>query len=122
MDFDDTPREAAFRSEARAWLDARAPAKGSPEDFSGGYLEGTADAVETPIGLLPAAGSLDVDGLDIPDEDLAEVVGYKEQEWRDEVPRIGRWFDTFGWRLPREMVDELVNLEIALGTRGTTAE
>ena len=56
------------------------------------------------------------------DEDLAEVVGYKEQEWRDEVPRIGRWFDTFGWRLPREMVDELVNLEIALGTRGTTAE
>lgn len=50
------------------------------------------------------------------------VVGYKEQEWRDEVPRIGRWFDTFGWRLPREMVDELVNLEIALGTRGTTAE
>ena len=85
-------------------------------------IEGTADAVETPIGLLPAAGSLDVDGLDIPDEDLAEVVGYKEQEWRDEVPRIGRWFDTFGWRLPREMVDELVNLEIALGTRGTTAE
>ncbi len=44
MDFDDTPREASFRAEARAWLDAHAPAKGSPEDFSGGYLEGTADA------------------------------------------------------------------------------
>ncbi len=43
MDFDDTPAEAAFRAEARAWLDAHAPAKGSPEDFSGGYLEGTAD-------------------------------------------------------------------------------
>ena len=78
-------------------------------------IEGTADAVETPIGLLPAAGSLDVDGLDIPDEDLAEVVGYKEQEWRDEVPRIGRWFDTFGWRLPRELVDELRTLETAFG-------
>ncbi|HEX7134227.1 MAG TPA: acyl-CoA dehydrogenase family protein [Iamia sp.] len=44
MDFDDTPREASFRSEARAWLDAHAPAKGSPEDFSGGYLDGAADA------------------------------------------------------------------------------
>ncbi len=44
MDFDDTPREAAFRAEARAWLDAHAPAKGSPEDFSGGYLEGATDA------------------------------------------------------------------------------
>ena len=41
VDFDDTPDEAAFRAEARAWLDAHAPAKGSPEDFSTGYLEGT---------------------------------------------------------------------------------
>ena len=44
MDFDDTPREAAFRAAARTWLDAHAPAKGSPEDFSGGYLEGGTDA------------------------------------------------------------------------------
>jgi alkylation response protein AidB-like acyl-CoA dehydrogenase len=43
VDFDDTPAEAAFRAEARAWLDAHAPAKGGPDDFSGGYLEGTAD-------------------------------------------------------------------------------
>ena len=85
-------------------------------------IQGTADAVETPIGLVPAEGSLDVDGLDISDEDLAAVVGYSEQEWRDEVPRIGRWFDTFGWRLPRELVDELVNLEIALDTRRDPAE
>jgi alkylation response protein AidB-like acyl-CoA dehydrogenase len=43
VDFDDTPDEAAFRAEARAWLDAHAPAKGGPDDFSGGYLEGTSD-------------------------------------------------------------------------------
>src|SRR5690554_32467 len=46
VDFDDTPQEAAFRAEARAWLDAHAPAKGSPEDFSQGYLEGTADVAD----------------------------------------------------------------------------
>ncbi|MCY3636722.1 MAG: acyl-CoA dehydrogenase family protein [bacterium] len=33
MDFGDTPAEAAFRAEARAWLEANAPAKGSPEAF-----------------------------------------------------------------------------------------
>ncbi len=33
MDFGDTPLEAAFRAEARAWLEANAPAKGSPEAF-----------------------------------------------------------------------------------------
>jgi len=43
VDFEDTPEEARFRAEARAWLDDHAPVKGSPEDFSGGFLEGTAD-------------------------------------------------------------------------------
>ena len=34
MDFDDTPEEAAFRSEARAWLESHAVPKGHPDDFS----------------------------------------------------------------------------------------
>jgi alkylation response protein AidB-like acyl-CoA dehydrogenase len=34
VDFDDTPEEAAFRAEARAWLDANALPKGHPDDFS----------------------------------------------------------------------------------------
>ncbi len=43
MDFDDTPEEASFRAEARSWLVAHAPAKGGPDDFSTGFLEGTLD-------------------------------------------------------------------------------
>ncbi|MCU1356003.1 MAG: acdA [Acidimicrobiales bacterium] len=46
MDFDDTPDEASFREEARAWLVANAPAKGSPEDFSTGFLERTMEPAE----------------------------------------------------------------------------
>jgi alkylation response protein AidB-like acyl-CoA dehydrogenase len=41
MDFDDTPAEAAFRTEVREWLAAHAPAKGGPDDFSTGFLEKT---------------------------------------------------------------------------------
>ena len=37
MDFEDTPDEAAFRAEARAWLEANAIEKGSPDDFSSPY-------------------------------------------------------------------------------------
>jgi alkylation response protein AidB-like acyl-CoA dehydrogenase len=37
VDFDDSPEEAAFRSEARAWLEGHAPAKGGPDDFSTPY-------------------------------------------------------------------------------------
>lgn len=36
MDISDTPEEAAFRAEARAWLDANAIPKGHPDDFSAG--------------------------------------------------------------------------------------
>jgi len=41
VDFDDTPDEAAFRTDARAWLAAHAPLKGSDLDFSTGFLENT---------------------------------------------------------------------------------
>ncbi|HZA87293.1 MAG TPA: acyl-CoA dehydrogenase family protein, partial [Acidimicrobiales bacterium] len=43
MDFDDTPEEAAFRAEARAWLDANALPKGHPDDFSLGLWTGAYD-------------------------------------------------------------------------------
>ena len=46
MDFDDTPEEAAFRAEARAWLEANAIPKGSPDDFSAGHFSGNIDADE----------------------------------------------------------------------------
>ncbi len=46
VDFDDTPDEAAFRIEARTWLEAHAPAKGGPDDFSTGFVEGSMDPDE----------------------------------------------------------------------------
>ena len=46
MDFDDTPEEAAFRAAARAWLEANAIPKGSPDDFSAGHFAGDIDPGE----------------------------------------------------------------------------
>jgi alkylation response protein AidB-like acyl-CoA dehydrogenase len=40
MDLDDTPEEAAFRADARAWLEAHAIPKGHPDDFSSGIWSG----------------------------------------------------------------------------------
>ncbi len=38
MDFDDSPSEAAFRAECRAWLDAHAALKARPDDYFGREL------------------------------------------------------------------------------------
>ena len=43
MELRDTPEEAAFRAEVRAWLDAHAIPKGHPDDFSLGMWTGAYD-------------------------------------------------------------------------------
>ena len=43
MDIDDTPEEAAFRCEARAWLEANAGPKGGPDDWSDGFFDSSMD-------------------------------------------------------------------------------
>jgi phosphoenolpyruvate carboxykinase (GTP) len=78
-------------------------------------LEGTAAATETPIGYVPAPGSLDVSGLSLPVEDLRAVTSVDADEWRAELPQIEEWFTTIGDRLPTGLRDELDALRLRLG-------
>ena len=77
--------------------------------------EGTADAVETPIGKLPAEGALDVQGLKVTPEAMAELLKVDRDGWKAELPSIGEHFATFGSKLPRGLSDELAALEQRLG-------
>ncbi|MFF4992056.1 phosphoenolpyruvate carboxykinase (GTP) [Streptosporangium saharense] len=76
-------------------------------------LNGEAEAVRTPIGLLPA--ELDTDGLDIPAEDLRTLLTVDEEVWREEAALIPSFFETFGDHLPRELWDEYRALVERLG-------
>ncbi len=75
---------------------------------------GTADAVETPIGLLPAEGALPLDGLDIRAADLAELLRVDAEEWKAELPSLREHLDVFGDKLPAEMRAQLEALEARL--------
>jgi phosphoenolpyruvate carboxykinase (GTP) len=78
-------------------------------------IDGQAEAVETPIGHVPAPGALDVAGLDLSPEDLAAALAVDVEEWRDEIPQITDWFDTFGDTLPAVLWTELDALKARLG-------
>jgi phosphoenolpyruvate carboxykinase (GTP) len=78
-------------------------------------LDGSAQAVETPIGHVPAAGSLDVEGLDLTPEHLAAALAVDPQEWADEIPQIAEWFESIGDRLPAVLWTELDGLKQRLG-------
>jgi phosphoenolpyruvate carboxykinase (GTP) len=77
-------------------------------------LDGQAGAVETPIGLLPAPGSLDLDGLDVSWADLALLLTVDTEAWKLEAEHIPEHFQTFHrhlperlWELHRELVGRL---------------
>jgi phosphoenolpyruvate carboxykinase (GTP) len=78
------------------------------------------DAVEardTPIGRVPTAGSLNTDGLDMPDAELEQILAVDREEWKGEIPPIREFFDTFGDRLPRELAAQIDALEERLSQR-----
>ncbi len=74
-------------------------------------LAGEADAIDTAIGRVPTAGSLDTDGLDIDADTLAALLAVDNESWRQEVPLISEHFTFVGERLPGELSDELAELE-----------
>ena len=77
--------------------------------------DGTAKAVDTPIGKLPAEGSLDVSGLKVAAEDVKELTKVDKEGWKAELPLIKEHFATFGAKLPKALKDELAALEKRLG-------
>ena len=79
-------------------------------------LEGTAAATETPIGHIPAADQIDVEGLSEPMADIEASLRFDADEWRAELPLIEEWFDKIGDKLPTSMRDELEALKQRLGS------
>ncbi len=77
-------------------------------------IEGTADAVETPIGYVPTPDSLDLDGLDLSRDEIEQALTVDPEEWRAEIPSITEWFDKFGDKLPTVLWTELDGLKARL--------
>ena len=78
-------------------------------------MEGQAAAVETPIGHVPAPGSLDIEGLDMTPEQIEAALRVDPEEWKAELPQIQEWFEKFGDQLPAVLWTELDGLRARLG-------
>ncbi|WP_313716119.1 phosphoenolpyruvate carboxykinase (GTP) [Arsenicicoccus bolidensis] len=74
-------------------------------------LEGKAEGVESPIGLLPKPEEINTDGLDLTDEQLATALAFDKAGWEQELPMVEEWFGKFGDELPAELRAELDGLK-----------
>ena len=69
------------------------------------------DAVETAIGNLPAIDTVDFSGLDLSEDQIAELLRVEIDGWLSEIPLIEAYYDQFGDHVPLELREELRNLK-----------
>jgi len=69
-------------------------------------VEGTADAVETPIGNLPKAGDLNTEGLNMPSATLDKLLHVDRAGWQAEMEAIGEYLAGYGERTPAALKAE----------------
>ncbi|WJV46511.1 phosphoenolpyruvate carboxykinase (GTP) [Streptomyces flavofungini] len=78
-------------------------------------LDGRAEGVQTPIGILPTPASLDTEGLELPAADLEFLLTVDKEVWREEAALVPEHLNTFGDRTPKELWDEYRALVARLG-------
>jgi phosphoenolpyruvate carboxykinase (GTP) len=78
-------------------------------------LNGEAAGVRSPIGVLPAEGALDLDGLDLSAEDRELLLTVDPAVWREEAALIPPHLETFGDHTPPELWQEYESLVARLG-------
>ena len=77
-------------------------------------VEGTAAAAATPVGQVPAAGALVLDGLDLPADDVRALFEVDSRSWLAECDLTQEYFAQFGTHLPAELTNELSALRARL--------
>ncbi|HYA89035.1 MAG TPA: phosphoenolpyruvate carboxykinase (GTP) [Nitrospirota bacterium] len=73
-------------------------------------VDGKVGAKETPIGLMPKDGDLDLTGLMISSGNIRALMDVDMPSWRAEIPDIEKHFALFGKRLPARLAGQLGEL------------
>lgn len=81
---------------------------------------GAENAVETPIGYVPATGAINLSGLDVSGDQMEELSAIDPDDWLSDIKKTREFFNNFGDRLPTEMAGELDGLQQRLESKKAT--
>jgi phosphoenolpyruvate carboxykinase (GTP) len=76
--------------------------------------DGVGKAKLTPIGYMPTEDAIDTTALHIQPETMKQLTEISSIEWLEEVKSIREYYQSIGEKLPKELVNELDQLEIRL--------
>ena len=79
-------------------------------------IAGQGEITETAIGNVPSIHGLDLEGIDISEDQLNELLSVDNSEWSEEIPLIEDHFSFIGERLPDSLIAELEELKTRLNS------
>lgn len=77
-------------------------------------VEGAVPAVDSPVGRLPRTEDLNLDGIDVPQQDLDELFAVDPALWLSETDLTEQFYSTFEGRVPAPLYSELAALRYRL--------
>ena len=78
-------------------------------------IAGTGKAQKTPIGNLPTPDALDLAGLNLPADDLKQLLAVDAAGWKNEIADVAANYAHFGDKLPPALAKQLESLRQRLG-------
>ncbi len=73
-------------------------------------VTGQAAANETPIGNLPNASDLNIEGLNLDAATLNQLLEVNREGWYEEMEAVGEYLQSYGDRTPKALLDEQVKI------------
>jgi phosphoenolpyruvate carboxykinase (GTP) len=78
-------------------------------------VDGKAEGRKTAIGYLPNNTDLDLRGLNVAPENINELLRVDAEAWKLEIPKMEKFFEQFGDRLPKRLGNQFNELRKRLG-------
>ncbi|HET6632975.1 MAG TPA: phosphoenolpyruvate carboxykinase (GTP) [Rhodanobacteraceae bacterium] len=69
-------------------------------------VDGEVDGTETPIGVLPRAADLNLEGTDVSHADIDALLAIDGDGWQEEMDAIGEYLDSYGEHMPARLRSE----------------
>jgi phosphoenolpyruvate carboxykinase (GTP) len=76
--------------------------------------QGDLDAVESPIGRLPAPGDLNLEGINVDAATVERLLAVDVDGWKAELAEVGDYLDSYGSRTPASLKAEWERVAAAL--------
>ena len=73
--------------------------------------ENKVDAIKTPIGYLPKKQDIDIEGIEVTNEIMEDILSINHELWESELEHIKEFYDTVGDKMPKTLWEQFEKIK-----------